>query len=397
MKKVVSLTLTLIMITAFMVGCGKKVNFEENVVAMVDDKEIMLDEVTVYLRELESLFEMQYGPNIWDQADQDGKKVTELVKEMAVDSAIRGYIMEQKAAKEGIELSEEELTEIDDNVKQYFEYADPAKIEDNNITEDMIKKIFTANKYNQKLMEAEMKDFTVDKEKVLEDIGEDLNYKKYAVIQEFGYEGASEQVRARHILISTLDESNNPLPEEEKAKAKEKAEDILAKAKAGEDFAALAKEYSEDPGSKDNGGEYTFTRGRMVDEFEDTAFNLEIGEISDLVETNYGYHIIKVEEKTPGTEEDIQELKDYEKSVEDQMSEYQKQTSFEEIYNTWKDEYDIEINKDLLKSIKVQQSRNNIQPNEVETEENQTTEENTDENAEDDTEAEDNVEAEETE
>ncbi len=112
-----------------------------------------------------------------------------------------------------------------------------------------------------------------------------------------------EQVRASHILIK----SDSGAGDEAKAATKAKAEEVLAKAKAGEDFAALAKEYSEDPGSKDNGGEYTFPRGKMVKPFEDTAFALEVGAISDLVETQFGYHIIKLSEKMKAEKEPFEE------------------------------------------------------------------------------------------
>ena len=99
----------------------------------------------------------------------------------------------------------------------------------------------------------------------------------------------------RHILLKTqgLDDSSKV------AKYKE-MEDILKRARAGEDFATLAQEYSEDPGSSKNGGLYeNFTRGRMVKPFEDASFNVPIGEISDIVETSYGYHIIKVIDRKP--------------------------------------------------------------------------------------------------
>jgi parvulin-like peptidyl-prolyl isomerase len=69
--------------------------------------------------------------------------------------------------------------------------------------------------------------------------------------------------------------------------------------RAGEDFAKLAKKYSDDPGSKDNGGEYTFPRGKMVPEFEAAAFSLKTNEVSDIVTTQFGYHIIKLSEKIP--------------------------------------------------------------------------------------------------
>ena len=72
-------------------------------------------------------------------------------------------------------------------------------------------------------------------------------------------------------------------------------EKILKQAQRGEDFAKLAKQYTEDPGSKENGGLYeNFPRGQMVKSFEDASFSVPVGEISDIVETNYGYHIIKV-------------------------------------------------------------------------------------------------------
>jgi parvulin-like peptidyl-prolyl isomerase len=71
---------------------------------------------------------------------------------------------------------------------------------------------------------------------------------------------------------------------------------ILERAKAGEDFAELAKEYSEDPGSKQNGGLYQdFARGVMVKPFEEAAFGVPIGEVSDIVETQFGFHILKIE------------------------------------------------------------------------------------------------------
>ncbi len=94
----------------------------------------------------------------------------------------------------------------------------------------------------------------------------------------------------RHILLLTQGKS-----EAEKAAAKTKIEGILAEAKTGADFAELAKKYSEDPGSKDNGGLYeNFSRGQMVQAFEDAAFSVPVGELSGVVETSYGYHIIKV-------------------------------------------------------------------------------------------------------
>ena len=101
-----------------------------------------------------------------------------------------------------------------------------------------------------------------------------------------------ERVKVRHILIMTQGK-----PPAEEAKLKAKAESLLQQVRNGADFAKLAKENSEDPGSKDNGGEYWVQRnGQMVKEFEDAAFSLKPGQ-SDLVKTQYGYHVFQVVER----------------------------------------------------------------------------------------------------
>lgn len=114
-----------------------------------------------------------------------------------------------------------------------------------------------------------------------------------------------EQVRASHILISTKE-----LDDTGKADAMKKIEGLLKRARAGEDFGELAKQYTEDIPSKDKGGELTFKRTDMVPPFENAAFSLEVGQISDVVTTNYGYHIIKLSEKIPAVYPGFDEMKE---------------------------------------------------------------------------------------
>ncbi|ABO65946.1 MULTISPECIES: peptidylprolyl isomerase [Geobacillus] len=96
------------------------------------------------------------------------------------------------------------------------------------------------------------------------------------------YDNYKPKVRASHILV-----------EDEKT-----AKEVKAKLDKGEDFAKLAKEYSQDPGSASNGGDLGwFGAGKMVKEFEEAAYKLKVGEVSDPIKTDYGYHIIKVTDK----------------------------------------------------------------------------------------------------
>ena len=114
-----------------------------------------------------------------------------------------------------------------------------------------------------------------------------------------------EMVRASHILLMTTDpKTNAELSDEQKAAKRKQMEGLLKRARAQEDFAKLAKEYSEDPGSKDKGGEYKFPRNQMVPEFEAAAFSLATNQVSDIVTTRFGYHIIKLSEKIPAKKVD---------------------------------------------------------------------------------------------
>lgn len=113
-----------------------------------------------------------------------------------------------------------------------------------------------------------------------------------------------EQVKVRHILIGTTGKPADELP-----KLEAKARDILKQVRAGGDFAALAKQYSDDPGSKDRGGEYDVVRGQMVPPFEQAAFSLKPKEIGDLVKTDYGFHIIQVLEKREAKVKPFEEVR----------------------------------------------------------------------------------------
>jgi peptidyl-prolyl cis-trans isomerase C len=106
-----------------------------------------------------------------------------------------------------------------------------------------------------------------------------------------------EQVHASHILITAAKDADPAT----KAKARAKAEALLKQVRAGKDFATLAKQNSQDPGSAPSGGDLGFfAQGQMVGPFNDVAFSLKPGAVSDVVETDFGYHIIKVLERQPG-------------------------------------------------------------------------------------------------
>jgi peptidyl-prolyl cis-trans isomerase D len=140
-----------------------------------------------------------------------------------------------------------------------------------------------------------------------------------------------EQVRASHILLKTEGKDD--------AAVKKQAEEILAKAKSGADFAELAKKYSQDDSNASKGGDLDyFGRGRMVPEFDQVAFSLQPGQISDLVKTQFGYHIIKLVDKKPASQRPLSEVR---AQIEDQLKWEQAQAQAQKLAN--------DVAKDLKK------------------------------------------------
>ena len=134
-----------------------------------------------------------------------------------------------------------------------------------------------------------------------------------------------DQVKVRHILIKVDPNADA----KEDAAAKAKAEDILKQLRNGGNFAELAKKYSDDPGSKDQGGELGFIKhGVTVPEFDKVAFSLQPGQISDLVRTKFGYHIIQTEEKQTAHTRPLDEVKPTIVAVLTRQEEAQAQQAF---------------------------------------------------------------------
>ncbi|MDF2595903.1 MAG: hypothetical protein K0R69_2244 [Clostridia bacterium] len=225
------------------------------------------------------------GASVWEM-ELEGKKAEDMAKESTLRDIQISIAAKQKAEELKLTLSDEEKKAISD--------------QSNDITTNNAE-LVTALQFELKDMEEFITHgFIV--QKVIQNLSEGYTPTEEEIsLQRDQVKAQYETATVKHVLIQTVDAEGKALPEDKVKEAKALAEDILKKALAGEDMAELAKTYSQDPGSKDQGGEYTFPKGQMVPEFETASFTGEIGKVyPELVETAYGYHIVKVEARNQG-------------------------------------------------------------------------------------------------
>jgi peptidyl-prolyl cis-trans isomerase C len=257
----------------------------------------------------ESQIEAQLKPQLEKMGPQLPPAFVEQYKKQLRQQILERIIIEQlldekvKAAK--IVVTDEEVIE---HIKEMTSQQRPplsmedfkALIEASGQSFDEVKLRIQRGLAYQKLMEAQWAGKINFKE---EDV------KKYYSENKSKFE-TPEQVRASHILIKPDIADPNADPNEAKATAKAKAQDLLKQIKDGADFAELAKTNSGCPSSTKGGDLGFFGRGQMVPPFEKAAFALKVGQVSDVVETQFGYHIIKVTDRKDASVTTFEQAKD---------------------------------------------------------------------------------------
>lgn len=225
-------------------------------------------------------------------------------KREVLDQLVARELLAQESAKLEIPGMAKMVDEKYASVKASFpdEAAFKSAMSERNFTEELLKKDIEKTIRIQRLLDEKLKKGIQIPDEEIKSFY-DGNKDKFT---------EPESMRARHILVK-IDSRDG---EDAEKRATEKIEGLLKRAKAGEDFAALAKEYSDDPISGPNGGDLgSFTRGRMAEAFEKAVFALKSGEISAIVKTTFGLHIIKCEEYKPekvvSLDEAKAEIKDY--------------------------------------------------------------------------------------
>lgn len=307
-----------IVYNVYLMRDGLQAQTLDKTVMTINGEPLTYSKFELYFRIQKKAYESMFGGSeIWTQ-EINGVSLYELVKDATKESLVLSSLKLQKANEMGIELTEDDLeyikeyanSDIGNEICEFYE-----------ITPEQFMEINTESLIIDSLEKAVYSSLDHSNHDHL-DIEALVPVTMYDV---------------RHILLA-----DSGLSDEEKEELKISAEALLERVKNGEDFATLATDYSDDTGSKENGGLYEdVEKGEFVSEFEEAALSLDDGMIyPELVESPYGYHIIKLEEKRETT----RELTDLEKQ--EIVS-----ADLEEEVQNWLESANIEVNEELYKSI----------------------------------------------
>ena len=307
----------LLALTVFIfAGCG------ENVVAEVNGEKITMKELTMQVNELKEMYEKQG----MDFSGDNGQTLLESLQKDTLESMIETRIMLQEAKNIG-KLEPQDVQKKLQPLKAQF----PAEDDFKNFLEQV------------KLSEEEVAYVLSLQDEVTKDVApaaEDEIRKYYD--DNPNQFSRPEQLEVRHILFF-VDNGTTELPTKHTdAEARQMAEDVIAQLNQGRDFAELAREKSEDTGTKEDGGLYTATKSSTVTEFYTAASALAVGAYTaEPVKTDYGSHIIKLEKVIPAQQQPFEEVKE---ALAAQLTDMAKQKKFNDFMQEAKDKAAI-VNK----------------------------------------------------
>lgn len=273
-KKGACLILCLCLALTLFTGCEKRryvltTAFEKNELMRINTKSCFLPEMMLYLTTVQNRYEEVYGPEIWNHT-LEGVPVSEKLKDMVLAKVAQIKVMNLMAESYGLSLTEEEKDVVFERANRFYDTLNSKEKELLGVKAEDIR-----NYYGEYALADKVYDY------VIRDINPEIS------------DDEARIVTVWHILIKTytLDGEGNRVPYSDRAMKEsfETAKLVKELADSGEDsFESLAAKYSEDEELS-----YTFGRGEMPANFEDAAFSLDTGEVSDIIQTDSGYHIIK--------------------------------------------------------------------------------------------------------
>lgn len=280
-----------------------------DLVVTIGNNKVYFNEAMLYVQFMKAQYESYFGDQIWSYNLGNNTTFEDKAKEEVLNLITQTKIILDKSSGYNVALSEEEEAAVQEKAANYFDGITEEDKEKYGFTEDLVRKFYRENAIYQKVYDA-----------VTMDVDTDVSDEE------------AKQITVDQILIKTTVQKNGvdePMTEAEKKTAYNRAAALLKDAKKTSDFKKFAEANTEDTGV-----EYTFGKGDMVKEFENAAFALKTGELSAVIESKYGYHIIYC---VNDFDKDAT-LEKKEKIIEDRQNEL-----FKKLYDQWSNNYKVEV------------------------------------------------------
>ncbi len=255
-------------------GCGEgktvvlTTGLSEDEIFKIESEVCTRPEIMLYLTNMQNVYEGVYGEGIWD-TDTDGVSIRDSLKETVLARISRVKVLKLLAKEQGVSLNKEEKERAKEAGKEYFATLSDEEIEILGVTEELVISMYEEYALADKVYHY-----------LIQDVNPEIS------------DDDARTITVSHILIRTFHVDLNgqvkPYSDAAKAEAYQRAKEILQLARDGEDFEQLVLTYNED-----TKGSLSFRKGQMPIAYEEAAFNLATDEISQIVETEYGYYIIK--------------------------------------------------------------------------------------------------------
>ncbi|MGM0410933.1 MAG: peptidylprolyl isomerase [Bacillota bacterium] len=301
---------------------------KEEIAAVVNGEEISITELDQYANMQQLIMQLYQSNQQFTQLllqSEAGQNLMNEYRKTKLDGLITSELLKMEAKNRNIELNEEEKDQM---FNQQLENIKSS----NNMSEEQLlsnlsqQGISSLDEYKKVFLESNNENLLVNK--LMQEVTSDINISDERAEEYYNNNKSQfehqKQVNASHILVND----------------EETANEVIENINNGEDFAELAKEYSEGPSASDGGKIGFFQKGDMVAPFEEKAFDMEVGEITDeAVKTEYGYHVIKINDTKEAGTASFEEVKG---SIKENLANNEKQNIWDQFVRELRDESEIE-------------------------------------------------------
>ncbi len=351
--------IVLLLFTGSLLACSESVKpdtEEESYVFKVDNNIVEEPEVMVYIYQVMNDFEEVGGEGVWEFEDfSGGKSAVEVAKGAVIDNIVRIKVLQDKAVEMAITLTSEESTDTISEADAYYASMDEGYKDKYGIEDIQMRRVFKEYAVAAKVLTTITEDFVPKDEDIQAEMQKNQEYMN---IREIEPEILLTEMTYERFYLTKIEDGTEEGPvlleEDVINKKRELAQEVLTRAQEGEDFSKLIEEEGDEAQVT-----FSFSEALIPEEYESVIRYLEVGQYSDVIETDNGFHIFKLISVSQPTEDDLELFHSNFVSYEEQLRvtaiDDLKKRAFDSLYLEWKQNANVIINTEKWNNIQMKE------------------------------------------